>query len=139
MTRGGASKSVGAEHWKGRRDNARAFHEAARAQLALLDSAANANPVISLIASAAIGYADAVTSKETGIVNREAHEKIGTLLRATVGNALPPAVAKGLVGILKEESTSQYGVRNGRKDSAIALFASLETFARWAERRLIDV
>ena len=135
----GTQKVVPSEHWKGRRDNARAFHEAARTQLDLLDDAANANPVISLITSAAIGYADAVTSRQKGIVNQEQHEKIVARLRAAVGNKLPPSVAKALVSILKEKSTSQYGVRHGRMKTATKLFASLEELATWVEQELIDV
>jgi len=139
MIRKGTPKTVPSEHWKGRRDNARAFHEAARTQLTLLDDSANANPVISLIASAAIGYADAVTSRQKGIVNQEHHDTIVALLRSAVGNKLPPSVAKGLVSILKEKSTSQYGVRHGRKETATKLFASLEELAGWVERQLINV
>ena len=56
-----------------------------------------------------------------------------------MGNKLPPTVAKGLASILKEKSTSQYGVRHGRKDTATRLFASLEELAGWVERQLIDV
>ena len=139
MIRGGAQKAVPSEHWKGRRDNARAFHEAARIQLALLDEASNANPVISLIASAAIGYADAVVSRQKGVVNQEQHEKVLSQLRAALGNKLPPAIAKALVSILKEQSTSQYVVRHGRMETAAKLFASLEEVATWVERHLIDV
>ncbi len=139
MRRGGAQKAVPSEHWRGRRDNARAFHEAARTQLTLLDESSNANPVISLIASAAIGYADAVTSRQKGVVNQEQHEKVVPLLRAAAGNRLPPAIAKALASILKEKSTSQYGIRHGRKETAAKLFTSLEEFATWVERHLIDV
>ena len=63
MIRRAPAKAVATDHWKGRRDNARAFYEAARTQHTLLSPASNANPVISLIASAAIGYADALTAK----------------------------------------------------------------------------
>ena len=139
MIRRAAQKVVPSEHWRGRRDNARAFHEAARSQLGLLDQAANANPVISLIANAAIGYADAVTSRQKGMVNQEQHEKLVALLRSAVGNKLPPTVAKALSSILKEKSTSQYGVRHGRIETAAKLFASLEEIATWVERHLIDV
>lgn len=139
MIRGGAQKAVPSEHWKGRRDNARAFHEAARIQLGLLDESSNANPVITLIATAAIGYADAVTSRQKGIVNQEQHDKVVSLLRAAVGNKLPLGIAKALTSILKEKATSQYGVRHGRKDTAAKLFTSLEDVANWVERHLIDV
>ena len=135
----GIPKPVPSEHWKGRRDNARAFHEAARLQLSLLDDAANANPVISLIASAAIGYADAVTSRHKGIVNQDQHEKALPLLRAAVGNKIPPTVGKALGSILKEKSTSQYGVRRGRMETATKLFSSLEVIATWVEQQLVDV
>ena len=136
MVRIGASKKAPVDHWTGRRDNARAFHEAARTQVALLSESANANPIISLIATAAIGYADSVTSKRLGVVNQEQHEQVVTTLRKAVGNRLTAATAKQLSSILKEKSTSQYGARRGSMETATRLLDALDAFAQWVEQEL---
>jgi hypothetical protein len=49
MTRVGPSKQVGPDHWSGRRDNARAYHQAARNALDLAEKGSNANPAMSSI------------------------------------------------------------------------------------------
>ena len=136
MIRRAPAKSVATDHWKGRRDNARAFHEAARTQLMLLRPASNANPVISLTASAAMGYADALTAKRIGVVNQEQHDQIVSTLRRAVGNRMTSTIARHLTNIVKEKSTAQYGARHGALETAIKLLASLDAFAQWIEQEL---
>jgi len=136
MIRPGPAKTVATDHWKGRRDNARAFHEAARTQRTLLSPSSNANPVVSLIASAAIGYADALTAKRIGVVNQDQHDQIVSTLRRAVGNRMTPTIARHLTNIVKENSTAQYGARHGAVETASKLLASLDAFAQWIEQEL---
>ncbi len=136
MIRRGPAKPVSTDHWKGRRDNARAFHEAARTQLTLINPTSNANPVISLIASAAIGYADALTAKRIGVVNQAQHDQVVSTLRRAVGDRLTATVSRHLTSIVKEKATAQYGARHGAVDTATKLLGSLDTFAQWIEQEL---
>lgn len=137
MTRGGPQKPVVPEHWQGRRDNARAYHKAARDGLALAERGANANPVMSSIVLAAVAYADALTARYRGTVNQKDHAALVRALRAALGNRFPAAQERRLRSILDAKDEVQYGIRLGRTGEAELMLKELDDFARWVEQELV--
>jgi hypothetical protein len=133
MTRTGPSKPVGVDFATGRLDNARAYLQAARDGLELVHAAANANPIMSQIANAAIAYADALTAKRKAQVNRRDHRSAVKLLRDVLGNELPDAQEKRLRRIVEAKDDVQYGATRGRVQDARKMMDDLEKFAAWVE------
>lgn len=136
MTRTGSQRPVGAQFWGGRLDNARAFRDAAHAALDLATPAQNANPIVSHVVSAAIGYADALTARFGGVVNQQDHATVTRAVQRALGNRADPAAMKRLGRILREKDAAQYGARVARMDHAARLLADLDELAAWAEQEL---
>lgn len=133
MTRIGPSKKVGIDFATGRLDNARAYLQAARDALELAHEAANANPIMSQIANAAIAYADALTAKRKAQVNQRDHRSAAKLLRDVLGRELPDAQEKRLRRIVDIKDDVQYGATRGRVQDARKMMDDLEKFAAWVE------
>ncbi len=133
MTRTGPSKKVGIDFAAGRLDNARAYLQAARDALELAREAANANPIMSQIANAAIAYADALTAKRKAQVNQRDHRSAVKLLRDALGRELPDAQEKRLRRIVDIKDDVQYGATRGRVQDARKMMEDLENFAAWVE------
>lgn len=133
MTRTGPSKKVGGDYATGRLDNARAYLQAARDALELASDSANANPILSQIANAAIAYADALAAKRKGQVNQRDHRGAAKLLRDILGKELPDAQEKRLRRILDVKDDVQYGATRGRVADARKMMDDLEKFATWVE------
>jgi hypothetical protein len=136
MTRTGPKKPVDDAHWQGRLAQARAFLDAARQAADLAEPGQNANPIISLAVTAAVAYADALTGRRAGVVNRQDHAAAPRLLRDVLRDALPKEQERRYRRILAEKDAAQYGARAGRLDHALGLLADLEAFAQWAEDQL---
>lgn len=136
MTRKASTKAVSDEHWRGRLENARAFHQAASDALALAEPGLNANPILSNIAAAAIGYADALTAKAKQVINQQDQAAVSGTLRLALGNRLPAAETKRLGRILAAKDPAQYGARRGRLDVAAQRLSDLDAFAQWTEAEL---
>jgi hypothetical protein len=102
----------------------------------LAEPSQDGNPIVSHAVTAAIAYADALTARRAGIVNRQDHAAAPKLLRDVLREALPKEQEVRYRRILAEKDTAQYGVRPGRIDHALKLLADLEPFAHWAEEKL---
>jgi hypothetical protein len=133
MTRKGPTKTVDAEFWRGRRDEARAFHLAAKQALELADAGDSANPIISQVVLAAIAYADSATAKRAQMVNQQDHAGLVRLLRDTLKTLLPDAQQRALRRILRVKDEAQYGAKSMKLDDAAQLLADLEEFASFIE------
>jgi hypothetical protein len=138
VTRTGPRKPVDAQFWAGRLANARAYREAAHQAAALAEPSQNANPLVSHIVSAAMGYADALTSRYGGMVNQQDHQVVVKAVRAALGNRTNESALKQLTRILREKDAAQYGARVARLDHAVRLLDDLDEFAEWAEREVAD-
>lgn len=136
MTRTGPSKQADGAGADGRLRQARDYKQAAEDLLALALEDANANPAVSQIVLSAIAYADAMTARLIGRINKKDHAALPALLREALGKRLPDAQITRLKRILAEKDTVQYGVRLKRKREAETLYADLEKFAGWAEKEL---
>lgn len=136
MTRTGPGKPVDESFWRGRLENARAYLESARTLADLAVPGDNANPVVSLIVSAAVGYADALVAATRGEVNQKDHQAAARALRAALGNRLPVAQERALARILREKDAAQYSARHGNLTHARSLLEELTGFAAWAETEL---
>jgi len=133
MTRTGPAKKVGIDFATGRLDNARAYLQAARDALALVNDTANANPIMSQIANAAIAYTDALTAKRKAQVNQRDHRSAAKILRDVLGRELPDAQEKRLRRIVDIKDDVQYGATRGRVQDARKMMDDLEKFAAWVE------
>ena len=136
MTRGGPRKAVDDQFWAGRLENARAFRDAAHQAAVLAEPGQNANPLVSHIVSAAVGYADAVTACYGGVVNQQDHQMVGKAVRAALGNRADDGALRRLGRILREKDAAQYGARAGRLEHARQLLDDLDALAAGAEREL---
>jgi hypothetical protein len=136
VARTGPRKAVDPAFWAGRLANARAYRDAAHQAALLAEPGQNANPIVSHLVSAAIGYADALTAKYGGTVNQQDHAAVVKAVRAALGNRVPEAALKQLGRILREKDAAQYGARFGRLDHARELLADLDELAEWAEQEL---
>lgn len=136
MTRIGPTKQAGGSDADGRLRQARDYKQAANDLLALAAEDANANPIISQIVLSAIAYADALTARLTGRINKKDHAALPALLREAAGRRLSDSQVTRLKRILAEKDTVQYGVRLKRKREAEVLCADLEKFAGWVETEL---
>lgn len=133
MTKTGPSKKVGPAYAAGRLDNARAYLQAAREALALTSESANANPIMSQIANAAIAYADALTAKRKAQANQRDHRAIVKLLRDALGKEFPDAQERRLRRIVDSKDDVQDCATRGRVSEARKMLADLEKFADWVE------
>lgn len=133
MTRITAPKKTKLNEASGRLTKARAYRKAASDGLALWEEGDPADPIISSIVLAAIGYADALTAHLSQKVNKGDHSRVVQLLGEAAGYDFTAPQRRRLERILKEKSEAQYGARPGRKATADALFDDLEKFAAWAE------
>lgn len=136
MTRRGPAASVTPGDADGRLANARAYRAAAEQTLTALPSGGNANPSRSLIALSAIAYADALTARFGGFVNRKDHAAAAQALRTALGNRLPAARARDLAVLLEDKDEVQYGIRIGRRAEAERALERLRDFGDWAETTL---
>jgi hypothetical protein len=137
MARDGPSRRADDAFGKGRFENARAYQELAEQALMLAVPGQNANPILSLIVSSAIGYADAVCSLYGGRINQNDHDAAPKTLRAVLGNQLPDDQLKRFRRILAQKEPAQYGARFARLESAKERLEDLRRLAEWA-RAMID-
>ncbi|MHA7872790.1 MAG: hypothetical protein ACX939_10605 [Hyphococcus sp.] len=139
MTRTGSSKAAEPADANLRLQKARAFRQAACDGYELLDEGAIADPVVSNIVLSAIAYADALTVKYAGKINKQDHSAAPKLLRSALGNALPREQETRFRRILGQKDEAQYGTRSKRRDETELLLKDLERFAEFTEQLLIDM
>ncbi|WP_157266706.1 hypothetical protein [Azohydromonas aeria] len=132
MTNQGARRAAADGEWSGRLTQAREFHESAR-MLVTLAGNSSYNGAITLMVTAAIGYADAITANRKGVVNRKDHQAAPRLLREVLGNALPEKQEKFFRRMLGRKDEVNYGARSTTHEEAQRLLAELDDFAAWAE------
>ena len=132
MTNQGPRRAAADGEWSDRLTQARDFHESARTLVTLAENRSY-NSAITLMVSAAIGYADAVTAKLRGVVNKQSHQAAPRLLREVLGNSLPDKHEKFYRRLLGRKDEVNYGARGSGYDEAARLLAELDEFATWAE------
>ncbi|MER8454091.1 hypothetical protein NKG60_29760 [Mesorhizobium sp. M1428] len=66
---------------------------------------------MSQIVNAAIAYADALTARFAGKINRADHAAVVKTMRDALGNRLPAGQASRLRSILDEKDEAQYAIR----------------------------
>ncbi|MER8776346.1 hypothetical protein [Mesorhizobium sp. M0977] len=76
MTRRGATKAVETGFGEGRLRIARSYLKAARLEVAMSGTGDIGNPAMSQIVNAAIAYADALTARFAGKINRADHAAV---------------------------------------------------------------
>lgn len=136
MTRKGPSRKVDPSHTGARRAKARLFLKAARDASDNVEAGGMADPAISLIATATIAYADALTAKFAGEINRTNHAAVVKLLADALGRDFTKEQQTRLARLLSRKDEAQYGAGSFRKPEAEKLLADLEKFAAWAEELL---
>ena len=122
--------------WRGRRDNGRAFLADARTLRDLADEGSNGIPIMSLVISAAIAFADALTIRFSGTKNAGEHANVTLTLRRALGDRADAAQVQRLGRIVGRKDATQYGHRQGTLEEARQLVEQCERFAEWAERML---
>jgi hypothetical protein len=132
MTGQGPRKSVDDDHWQGRLNQAREFRESARS-LVTLEASRTYNPAITLMVASAIAYADAITARRKGVINKHDHTAAPQLLREVLGNTLPERQEKFYRRLLGRKDEVNYGARSTSLDEAQRLLSELDEFAEWAE------
>lgn len=132
MTNQGPRKTVDVTHSAARLLQAREFHESARS-LVTLGQNKSYNGAVTLMITASIAYADAVTAKVKGIVNKQDHQNAPKLLREALGNRLPDKQEKSFRKLLGRKDEVNYGARSTTLEEAARLMAELDDFAVWAE------
>lgn len=132
MTNKGPRRSAGDGEWSGRLAQAREFHDSARSLVTLAQSTSY-NGAITLMITAAIAYADAVTARREGVVNKHDHQAAPRLLREVLGNSLPDRQEKSFRRLLGRKDEVNYGARGSVLAEAERLLADLDEFAAWAE------
>ena len=132
MTNKGPRRTAADGEWSGRLTQAREFHESARS-LVTLAASASYNAAITLMVTASIGYADAITAKLKGVVNKQDHQAAPRLLREVLGNSLPDKHERFFRRLLGRKDEVNYGARSTAHDEAERLLAELDEFAAWAE------
>jgi len=81
----------------------------------------------------AIAYADAITAKRKGVINKQDHAAAPRWLREALGNALPERQEKFYRRLLGRKDEVNYGARSTSLDEAQRLLLELDAFAEWAE------
>ena len=132
MTKQGPRRIASDGEWSGRLTQAREFHESARSLVTLGDSKSY-NGAVTLMVVAAIGYADAITAKLKGLVNKEDHQGAPRLLREALGNSLPDKHERFFRRLLGRKDEVNYGARSTTHEDAARLLVELDEFAIWAE------
>ena len=132
MTNKGPRRAAADGEWSGRLTQAREFHESARSLVTLAQSSSY-NGAISLMVASVIGYADALTAKHKGVVNKQDHQAAPRLLREVLGNSLPDKQEKFFRRLLGRKDEVNYGARSTTHEEAQRLIAELDEFAVWAE------
>lgn len=108
MTSQGPRRRAAEGEWAGRLMQSREFHESARSLVTLAGSQSY-NGTITLLVTAAIGYADAITAKRKGVVNKQDHQSSPRLLREVLGNSLPDKHEKFFRRLLGRKDEVNYG------------------------------
>jgi hypothetical protein len=134
----GAARNAHSGEWRGRLENARAFHAAAQQLLQTNPPSESGNPVIVLIVHAAIAYGDALTAFGGTKINQKDHAQLPKLVATALGPRSDAEQPKRLARILGEKDAASYGARVGRMEHATNLFEQLDRFARWAEDLLAE-
>ncbi|HSI60303.1 MAG TPA: hypothetical protein VLA16_22285 [Ideonella sp.] len=132
MTNQGPRKTVNDDHSAAWLLQAREFHESAR-NLVTLAQSKSYNGAITLMVTAAIAYADAVTAEVKGVVNKQDHQNAPRLLREVLGNRLPDKQENFYRRLLGRKDEVNYGARSTTLGEAERLMAELDEFAAWAE------
>lgn len=132
MTNQGPRKTVDTTNPAARLLQAREFHESARS-LVTLGQNRSYNGAITLIVMAAIAYADAVTTRTRGVVNKQDHQSAPKLLREALGSRLPNKQEKFFRKLLGRKDEVNYGARSTTLAEAARLLEELDEFAVWAE------
>ncbi|MBI5257536.1 MAG: hypothetical protein HY855_13630 [Burkholderiales bacterium] len=132
MTNQGPRKAVDATHSSARLLQARDSHESARS-LVRLGRSKGCNGAITLMATAAIAYADAVTAQHRGVVNKQDHRNALKLLREALGNRLPERQEKVFRKLLGRKDEVNCGARSTTLEEAERLMDELDEFAAWSE------
>lgn len=132
MTNQGPRRVAADGEWSGRLGQAREFHESARSLVTLAHSKSY-NPAITLMVTAAIGYADAITAKHRGVVNKQDHQAAPRLLREVLGNSLPDKQERFFRRILGRKDEVNYGARSATLAEAQRLLEELDEYGAWAE------
>jgi len=132
MTNKGPRRAATDGEWKGRLTQAREFHESARSLVTFAENKSY-NGAITLMVAAAIGYADAITGKVKGVVNKQDHQAASRLLREALGNSLPDNQEKFFRRLLGRKDEVNHGARSTTHEEAERLIAQLDDFATWAE------
>jgi hypothetical protein len=96
-------------------------------------TAADYNGAITLMVTASIGYADAITAKLKGVVNKQDHQTAARLLREVLGSSLPERQERFFRRLLGRKDEVNYGARSTAHAEAERLLAELDEFAVWAE------
>ena len=135
MTNQGPRKPVDDGHAAARLLQAREFHESARSLVTLAQNKSY-NAAITLMVTAAIAYADALTAAQKGVVNKQDHQNAPRLLREVLGNRLPDKQEKFYRKLLGRKDEVNYGARSTTLDEAERLLAELDEFATWTEGAL---
>ncbi|MER9775481.1 hypothetical protein [Mesorhizobium sp. M0220] len=136
MTRRGATKAVETGFGEGRLRIAPLIFEGCPFRGGNVGTGDIGNPAMSQIVNAAIAYADALTARFAGKINRADHAAVVKTMRDALGNRLPAAQASRLRSILDEKDETQYGIRAKSLPEAESLLDKLEKFAEWAEKEL---
>jgi hypothetical protein len=136
MTRKGPAKAVEKGFGDGRLRIARSYLKAARMEVAMAEKGDIGNPAMSQIVNAAIAYADALTARFAGKINRADHAAVARTLRDALGNRFPDTQASRLRSILDLKDEAQYGIRATSLRDAGTLLDKLEKFVQWAETEL---
>ncbi len=136
MNRRTARKSVDAQHGQARLAKARGYREQAHTLVILMRDGTDGSSAVSLMVSAVIAYADALTAIKAGMVNQQDHARVVDLVRDVMGNAFPRTQENGLRKLLSRKDEAQYGTRAVPVGVARDLFAHLETFGDWVESLL---
>lgn len=135
MTNQGPRRAVEHGYWTGRLMAAREFQFSATS-LIELEGTSSYNGAVTLIINAAIAYADALTAKRKGVVNKQDHQTAPRLLREVCGNELPDKHEKFFKKLLARKDEVSYGARSTPLDEARRLLQELADFGAWAEGEL---
>lgn len=136
MTRTGPAKTVISADGDLRLKKARAYHKSAYQIFEQLSEGELADPAVSNMVLAAIGYADALTARIGGAINRKNHAAVGKLLREKLGKQFPNEQEMRLARLLSRKDEAQYGAAPIRRTDAENLLKDLNKFAAWAESKL---
>ena len=136
MNKRTARKSVDAQHGLARLAKARGYREQAHTLVILMRDGTDGSSAVSLMVSAVIAYADALTAIKAGVVNQQDHARVVDLVRDVMGNAFPRVHEHGLRKLLSRKDEAQYGTRTVPAGVARDLLVLLDAFGDWVESLL---